>query len=367
MTSHLPPSPRNDLLAQEAYRWWVELHAEDCSASTQRDFAAWLTTSPEHVQAYLQTLRFTRALGQAKEPWNSADTAQLIAEAHRELDAPIPLPTSRVTTEIRESRRHTWPFVSIAACLLAAIAVVVWMSQPLRYHTARGEQRSVQLADGSVVTLNTSSTIEVSLHKDRRIVRLLEGEALFEVAHDKARPFDVQSGSAVIRAVGTQFNVRERVDGVTVSVLEGRVRVNTVAKSESTHAPATPDTRYVSAAEQVVVKGSTVGIPKHIDNVAPITGWLQRRLVFDHEPLGAIAQELNRYNHTQIHIADATLYHQEITGVFRANDPDAFLHFLAGVPDVRIDSDGTGNYFVTLGGGNIFSTSRGKPSDAPLY
>ena len=81
------------------------------------------------------------------------------------------------------------------------------------------------LNDGSVVTLNTSSAIEVSLVKSHRTVTLLSGEALFQVAHDTLRPFEVKTGDTTIRAVGTQFDVDSRTAGTTVTVVEGKVAV----------------------------------------------------------------------------------------------------------------------------------------------
>src|SRR5262249_7480712 len=100
-------------------------------------------------------------------------------------------------------------------------------SGPQRLVIAVEEQRSAVLGDGSLVTLNTASSFEVRMIKDHRIVKLLAGEALFKVAYDSARPFDVTTGDTTVRAVGTQFDVNHRPTSTTVTVVEGRVAVFT--------------------------------------------------------------------------------------------------------------------------------------------
>jgi ferric-dicitrate binding protein FerR (iron transport regulator) len=100
------------------------------------------------------------------------------------------------------------------------------LKSPQQFKTEIGEQRSVLLKDGSRVTLNTASKIEVDMRKDRRLVRLVEGEAFFDVTHDAIRPFKVRAGNAVLSDVGTQFNVDMRPTRTTVTVIEGRVAVD---------------------------------------------------------------------------------------------------------------------------------------------
>src|SRR6202042_1154910 len=126
-----------------------------------------------------------------------------------------------------------------AVVLFIGVGLTLFMLEtPQEFRTALGEQRSVLLADGSRATLNTASTIEVILQKGRREVRLVQGEALFEVAHDSARPFVVRAGNALLKDVGTQFNVDMRSNGTTVTVVEGQVAVDSAATSESASAQA---------------------------------------------------------------------------------------------------------------------------------
>ncbi|MEJ1960797.1 MAG: FecR domain-containing protein [Gammaproteobacteria bacterium] len=122
---------------------------------------------------------------------------------------------------------------SVAAVFLAALAVLIALNQSLgffsgwkQYSTAVGEQRVIELQDGSTVRLNTQSRIAVRLSEHTRDIRLISGEAIFKVHHDTARPFRVHTLGAFIQAVGTEFNVYRRADRTKVAVLEGRVQIS---------------------------------------------------------------------------------------------------------------------------------------------
>jgi transmembrane sensor len=239
--------------------------------------------------------------------------------------------------------------------LLMAVGLVLFKLQPTQeFRTALGEQRSVLLADGSRVTLNTASLIEVKLLKGRRDVRLLHGEALFEVAHDPARPFVVRAGNAVLSDVGTQFNVDVRTSGTTVTVVEGRVGVDSGSPRASARAPAVEgvhgqfEALILGANDRVVITPAGLGAPEHNVNVAPTMAWTQRQLMFERRPLSEVAEEFNRYNRDRIEIDSAALKSQEVTGVFEAKDPASFLAFLSSIPGVEIREGADGAHIVTI-------------------
>jgi transmembrane sensor len=210
------------------------------------------------------------------------------------------------------------------------------------------------LADGSRVTLNTDSTIEVTLLKARRDVRLVRGEALFEVTHDPARPFVVRAGNALLSDVGTQFNVEMRSNGTTVAVVEGRVAVDSARPGESAGAqaahgvPGATEGMILGANDRIVITPAGLGAPQHGINLAPILAWTQRQLVFEHRPLSEVAEEFNRYNTDRIDIHGAELMRQEVTGVFGADDPASFVAFLSSIPGVEIREGADGTHVVTL-------------------
>lgn len=255
-------------------------------------------------------------------------------------------------------------FGSLAAMLIAAVAVAAFASRH-EYSTRLGEQRSVVLEDGSIVSLNTSSVIEVAFGERQRLIRLKRGEALFQVAHDAARPFDVVAGSVTIRAVGTQFNVDRRADHTTVTVVEGKVQVSAAAQSGSPESAAggnVPHLEELAAAQRLIVTGTLLSAPEPVRNVPPVTAWTQRKLMFENRPIQEVAEEFNRYNREHILIGSPALKAQRVTGVFQANDPASFLAFVAGIPGVSIQTTREGHHEVTLNRGVEKFDAAGGPN-----
>lgn len=375
-------------IAEQAAEWWARLHDEAVTPADQREFGEWVARSPERIAAYLRTARLMRALRSGRAEWPQTPADELIREAKAApLDA-MTLPgvgpegsswqsppkahsSPRIERSTTQPSRHLQlAWYACAAVLLLVIATGVWLGlqRPQEYATGFGEQRSVLLADGTRVTLNTASYMEVSFHQSRRVVSLLAGEALFEVAHDPARPFDVVVRDSVVRAIGTEFNVELRPRDATVTVVEGRVAVmqkaavvapvphlhrataslpgpdrSTGGSPEVQPFPAPPGSLILAAAERVVITASGPAAPQHITDLTAATSWVERRLVFEHEPLSEVAARFNRYNREQIVIEGADLGRKEVTGVFRSDDPRSFLSFLSGLPGVRVRErpDGT--------------------------
>jgi transmembrane sensor len=246
------------------------------------------------------------------------------------------------------------------------------------------------LADGSTVDLNARSSIRVEFSNSERRIELLDGQALFQVAKDKERPFIVRSGDATVRAVGTQFDVYRKSSGTTITVLEGRVAVYSdvhqaqrsaarsfvpsaedapprpsqqasLPSSRSRHdpsesrtlgssgaAPAVPAPPpgltdpsggaavFLSAGEQVTVTPAAVPEPQHAD-LSAATAWMQqRRMIFDATKLSDVVQEFNLYNHRQLVIDSTELSGFRVSGVYSSTDPASLLRFLREQPGIRI-------------------------------
>lgn len=354
-------------LSEQAAHWWIVLHGEGASSADRRAFAEWIAKSPERVEAYLRVTLLKRALATGDVKWPDTPVEDLVREASaeanvHELNAHADderalaraeahsAATQTTSSGFRSSRetgnrsapRHAPGRYALAASVLiacAAAGALVW-NQFLRaptYATALGEQRSVLLSDGTLITLNTATEIEVHLTEARRLVYLNEGEALFDVARDPKRPFDVLAGDTTIRAVGTQFNVDRRAQHTTVTVVEGKVLVEE-----------TP----VAAAERVIVTAARVSAPERLASVAPVTAWTRRQLVFDRRPLGEVAEEFNRYNRRHILIENENLRQQEVTGVFQANDPESFMTFLGQISGVEVQVNRDGHHVVIGRGPN---------------
>ena len=332
-------------ISQQAVHWWDTFGNEDASTTDKREFVEWVTRGPDRLEACLQIARVHAAVARADVRWPQTSAEDLVRDA---LTAPddsvVPLrPLVRVQRE-EVRRRPALRWVAGLAASVLAIAFLGWwltLSRPELLQTKVGEQRSVLLADGSRVTLNTASKIEVRLQANQRIVEVLQGEVLFEVAHDAKHPFDVHAGNVVVRAVGTQFDIDRRATRTAVTVVEGRVAV--IAAGATKHP-------VLSAGDRVVVNGAGPGALEHDVNLAEITAWTRQQLVFHHRPLGEVADEFNRYNVGRIEILTPTLREQEVTGTFRSNDVTSFIAVLAGIPGVQVADDGAGGFVVTSGG-----------------
>lgn len=219
------------------------------------------------------------------------------------------------------------------AAAAAAVAVGVGLQlRPTIYATRRGEVRVVPLQDGSVITLNTASKVAVSFSERRRDIKLVEGEALFDVAKDAQRPFVVAAGDTRVRAVGTSFTVR-RLGAAPVQVLvrEGVVEVERRAQPRPVRAAA--NTRVIAAPKALSVEAAAVEAAE----VGRALAWREGRIAFEGETLAQAADQFSRYSDTRIVIADPATAREEITGLFQANDPVGFAQAVASSLDLRTE------------------------------
>jgi transmembrane sensor len=335
-------------VSQQAAHWWVALHKVDSSATEKREFVEWVTRAPERAEACLRVARVHAAVSRADVPWPATSTEDLVRDALATPDDSVVPLRPHVRPKREEERRPAMRWVGgLAASVAVAASLGWWLTVPRsdQYQTRVGEQRSVPLADGSRVTLNTASKIEVRLQADHRVVQLIQGEALFEVEHDAQRPFDVHVGNVVVRAVGTKFDIDRRTARTVVTVVEGRVAL-IEATSDTENLP------VLSAGDRVVVDSAGRAVLEHDVNLAEATAWTRQELVFHHRPLGEIADEFNRYNVERIEIRSPSLREQAVTGTFRSNDVASFVAVLEGIQGVQVEGDGTGGYVVTSNGSN---------------
>ena len=334
-------------ISQQAAHWWVVLHNVDASAAEKREFVEWVARAPERIEACLRVARVHAAVSRADVRWPETSAEDLVRDALAVPDESVVPLRPHVRRKREEERRRPalrW-VTGLAASFMVAACLGWWLtlSRPEEFQTKLGEQRSVLLADGSRVTLNTASKIEVRLQANHRAVQLLQGEALFEVAQDAHRPFDVHADSIVVRALGTQFDIDRRATRTAVTVVEGRVAV-IAADSRTGNLP------VLSAGDRVIINSAGPSALEHEVNLAEATAWTQHQLVFHYRPLGEIADEFNRYNLGRIEIRSPSLREQEMTGTFRSNDVASFVAVLAGIPGVRVIDEGTGDYVVTSDG-----------------
>lgn len=232
----------------------------------------------------------------------------------------------------RDRRSRRW-FLGATAGIAATIAAIVASPVLLgeRIATTRGEIRRLPLADGSVATIDADSALRVVLDQDSRRIALLHGQAWFQVAKDRDRPFIVDAGLAQARAVGTAFAVHRTDAGVRISVTEGRVAV---WPSEADGA------MTILEAGQFAVFRTSEAPP--VTSTAPAVierslAWRSGEISLENETLSEAVAQFNRYNSQQLVIADPTLGRERLVGLFRIDSPDVFAETLAASLDVSVE------------------------------
>jgi transmembrane sensor len=230
---------------------------------------------------------------------------------------------------LHRKRRPFGDWMRVAAAALAAIMVAgaggTWLSQrPQTIETGIGERRVVALADGSRVSLDGATVVQVRYRRDRRALTLLHGRAKFDVAKDTARPFTVAAADKTVRATGTKFSVEMLQNRVRVVLYEGHVVVREGAKAV---VPLDPGQELADA---------------RITPADPVRSlaWEGGQLVFVDEPLASVVERVNRYAPRKLRIGDLAAGQVRVDAVFAAGDTEAFVEGVTGVLPVRAVDEG---------------------------
>ena len=298
----------------EAALWFVRLQEPAVSADEQQRFDAWLNQHPQHRDEFqlLQGL------------WTAADL--------------LPAPRLKALAETPPARRERRPLLryAVAASVLAValgLGLFSGLNHPGSYSaefsTVLGERKHVALPDGSVIDLNSRSRLQVHYEKDRRLIELSEGEAMFSVEHDASRPFVVEAGSGKITVTGTRFDVRRDLTQTRVAVEQGTVKVQ---------GHDAPDNEFINL---------TAGLGTHVDaqgkvaaayavNPAELTAWRGGKLVFNNARLSEVAAEVSRYREQPLTVSNPGVANLRLTSVFKSDNTDALLKALPNILPVAI-------------------------------
>jgi transmembrane sensor len=302
---------------REAAEWLVRCEDPErpLGAGEQSRWIRWLQRSPRHVQTYFDTAGLYARLDKIDpenridvEEWMSGQGAPVVS-----LGAMRPRHAGHSTVR-RWSRR--WSLAAAAIALVCTASLIGWqLFSGERYSTGVGQQGTYKLADGSVLKLNTRSSARVDYSTEQRVIEL-EGEALFTVAPDPARPFLVRTRGATVKALGTRFNVYELPGQVRVAVLEGKVQVQAPANRLA-----------LSAGEAAQVSGGRAALQLPA-NVGAAVAWERQQLVFEDATLAEVVAEFNRYNDSRIHIQGDIGHTTRLSGTFDALYPQSLLLYL---------------------------------------
>jgi transmembrane sensor len=327
-------------VTQQAAEWTEIL--KNAGPQERAAFDEWLTESPQHVREFLLVSAVDRALDSV-DTERRHDVQALLAQAKK--DGVIDLSAYReLGVAGGAMRKRHWHWIGIAAAIaLLATGVMQWYAVPYwqDYRTATGEQRMLQLADGSVVSLNTQSHLQVRFTEHSRDLRLVQGQASFKVSQDAVRPFRVMAGTALIQAVGTQFDVYRHSDSsITLAVVEGRVKVSGPLETNIPSEKEIQQQILSTGEETRVAPNGKMRERTRLDKRSAMA-WHQRRLVFRRDTLATVIEEFNRYNRApQFRLKDARIADHHYSGEFDADDPGSLLELLASDPKLSLSREG---------------------------
>jgi transmembrane sensor len=330
--AHRVAQPSRETVA-EAAAWITRLHSSRRTPDVEAAFRSWLAADEEH----------RRAFEGMTEIW---DTMPAVSVGEM----------PRVAVWERPVRPRPWARAAVVAMACAVLTVAAYFFWPSHdYTTAIGEQRIVNLEDGTRVSMNSGTRMAVAYGDIERRIVLKEGEAFFEVAHNKQVPFVVIAGDHRVVAVGTAFSVRKERDRTAVTLVEGEVTVTPISVTvpqptlpsisdqpetaealKNSNAPLS--TFSLSPGQRLILAGAQ---PPQLDTprVEVVTAWRRGEVILDETLLTDAVAEMNRYDKTPIVIDDPRIAQLPVSGIYRTGDSTGFADTVARMYDLRVVQD----------------------------
>lgn len=300
-----------DRIWHEALDWLLRVRAEPGQEALRAGLAAWLSQDTRHVDAYARAERVWRLTGAL--PMYDAVAAGSVPSSTP--PQPIPFPP-------RGSRRGVVGRVvfgltgaAIAASLLAVLAPGLMIRLRADHRTGVAERRDVTLEDGTLVSLNAGSAIALSYDDTKRQVTVLSGDAFFQVAPDRHRPFSVKAEDMTIVDIGTAFVVDVGAETVSVAVESGAVQVSGVDRIDARLDPG----------GRLSVDRATGLVHQDRIPTAQIAPWRSGQLLVDNVPISQLVERLRAYFPGYIVVRDHDLAANRVSGVFNLGDPASAL------------------------------------------
>ncbi|MFT4266592.1 MAG: FecR domain-containing protein [Xenophilus sp.] len=321
-------APSDDALAEQAAQWIVRLTDGD-EAERRRarsEFEAWKRADPRHAAAARGMEGFVgqvhavrdRAAGQTRPARAALDAS--FAEGRR------------------RQRVRTIGTVLTVACLLTVPGWMLLRAWPASYlladmRTATGQWETRTLADGTHITLNSASAVNLRYDARRRVVELVQGEILVDVAGDASRPFVVETVDGSIQALGTRFVVDRQAGATVLEMIASRTLVRTAVQLAAGDGPAVA----VGAGERVRITRNAVTPAGAVDPRTLSDVWQRHQLVASDQPLPDVLDELSRHRPGRIQYDRGQLQGIHVNAVLPLDDTDRALKLLmTSFPELRI-------------------------------
>lgn len=318
MTNRHPVSSDSNDLAEQAAFWCMRLHDEDCTTEERAEFERWLVQDPAHAAEYRSMV----------EIW---DVSALLPRRIEPRKTALP-------------RATWWQRFATAAIVIVLTGLhgwhQGWLPTSFQHVSAGPGLRTVRLADGSEVELNRKTSLLFLNFRDRRLIRLNDGEAFFHVRHDAEHPFEVIAGNGRIVVTGTKFNVWHYQDNVTVTLTEGSVKVLNERQRPN------PSATFLSPGQQISFGDNNAQL--RIVQVDPraVLAWRENRLVLNDLSLREALPLINRYLDEPIFLADNTVGNLRIGGVFNTDNVHGLIKNLPKVLPVQLTQKPDGRTII---------------------
>jgi len=342
---------KRHLVRSQAAGWHTRI-GSGLTDAERRGFEGWIANSGNGRE--FRTQRFILDVATEFKGRRQAEVLASIAEP--EVASPLALLPRWLASA------PTWA-AGVAALLLVAVGWSTLRIEgyiPQTYQTATGQVRNVVLPDGSIVGLNTQTELEWVGNPNDRRVRLIHGEAYFQVVHDPSRPFRILLAHSQVQVLGTSFDVYQMANGdVRVSVVTGTVAVEGL--DNGVGAPPSWSRRLTSGQQ---IEYSPVGLVADVHSiVAPkVIRWRQGMLETQGEPLSDFVSDLSRYTTERIVIADPRAATQKVGGAFSVRNIDSTLDRLGRIAPVTVRHE---NGEVVLGYRPPPAADPGKGTKSP--
>jgi transmembrane sensor len=331
---------------EEAALWCLRLAEGQQDEESLRDLERWLDAHSLNQAAF----------DDAVQIWQAVDDIRVAPEMLEMRKLAI--------SSLQRAQRKRWslPITGRATGVIAAgIAVIIGVLAlfithlPTTYQTAKGERQLVVLDDGSKLSLDADTRVEVRLERDKRALTLIKGRARFEVAKDTLRPFSVTAADKVVVATGTAFSVERLRQDIRVVLYEGHVAVLNQTKAGGSRPVVLEGSRSGRGADHALVPGrelftSVNAVTAQVEDSDPTRtlSWEAGQLIFDDEPLGTAIERVNRYTDSPIELADQATAELRVNGVFMAGDTQAFVEGVTGTLPVELVHRNGDNTLVRL-------------------
>ena len=324
-----------NIIDDEASTWLVRLDNGNLSEQSRKELKVWLSADKRH-QVSLKAMA---------DVWDGMDEVLLNLDDKNSSEKTLLWPVLEPILK---------PLALVAS--MSFLAVFLWLVMPSdvqknSYATLIGQQMDATFNDGSIIHLNTNTRIETEFSDKKRIIKLIKGEALFEVAHDANRPFIVYAGDRLVQAIGTKFVVHLKSENIQVTVTDGKVKMSKVALDTQlddikvlNNTTMQKDDVYIAKGEKVIVGSNKP--PKLTrmkpENIERKLAWLDKKLIFENEELFDVIEEINRYDDVKIVLKEPSLHNIRISGRFDLGDSEALIEALElsfNMKSLRLDSN----------------------------